>query len=466
MKNKFSFLVLSALLMAGCSGDDNFIENITEPQSVSVTNENDTWSDRLTVEFTPSGEVAKYEYAIADSEQALSAFLDGTLDGIVTVDPAEARKVTFDGLAAATVYNIFVRGYDEQGNATPYAQSKVKTLDNGFAAATQYIGATSAGFEMRMSNDYHSFIYALGKHEDRDKFEAGTLAGTVQKEEIPVYVYNAFDLEPETEYSFFARGESRTGEPTKTYEIRFTTKSKAEAAYGDFSIKSLDVYYGEYAVTPNANCGKIVFYIGGAGDSDNVFYGDYTSHGDLMACLSSWADSGQNVTVSEEGVLNAHLATPNLSTDIPLEVYVLVYDKQGNPASVDKYEFSTPAYDNTLAAANILSGDVTDITSTKAKYTFTVDENTLGVVYDIVRADFYEEVTGKGSSDFYFRDLFMTNGQWWQYTAGADTFTVTEHDNAEPNTRYYLLAFPMNFNGVSDPNWGVNVFKKEFTTLP
>jgi hypothetical protein len=336
-------------------------------------------------------------------------------------------------------------------------------LKDDFLVYTDYISPKSAAFKISASTDYSSFIYSIGRPTDRKAFENGTLAGTVMKEDIYSLTYNAFDLQPDTEYAFFVRGTDRAGVQTKVFQINFTIPKAEEVPFGEFSVNYIDQYAGEYLVTPNAKCGKLLFFISDEGKMDNIMFGDMNYAGDLIRCLTDWERTNFNgVIVAENAELKATNFTTGLLADTPLDVYVMSYDAEGVPANVIKYSVSTPAYDASLPEANV-GVTISAITAKGATYNFKADDNTLGFLYETIEADWYDGAVSDGTMDAEkLRNQLFTKG-FWKYCAGPLDYSWVE-ETAEASKRYYAAVCPINFNGVSDPEWG-KVVLTPFTTL-
>lgn len=75
----------------------------------------------LTVKFVPDQYAKGFKYAIGE-EQDKESFLDGTLEGIVTVESGEPKEVIFTDLVPGKEYTVFARAINKKEVASPNAQ--------------------------------------------------------------------------------------------------------------------------------------------------------------------------------------------------------------------------------------------------------------------------------------------------------------------------------------------------------
>ncbi len=460
MRTHTLFLIsLTAFLTSvGCEKTTKFETGNPGPK-ITLT-EVRTYSDLLTVKFSPDERTSAFEYALGLATQS-EQFEAGTMEGIEKVDSVEERDVTFEGLDPQVIYTVFARGYDSDGNKGPVAMLSVRTITDAISVDMQYAADNSAAFMIHTSFDYYRIEYALGKASDKEAFDAGTLEGTVILEEVYDWVPNFFGLTPETDYSFFMRAYDRMERPTIVYECPFTTLAVgSDFPDAEFTVESTDVYRSEFTFTPNSSCGKMIVLMAREGQHDIIISDPMGFAGDLMRMLPAWVKTGEAIEITEEDTF--YFTTPELATDNKIEAYVMVFDESGEPFSVKRWGASTPSFDESLPAATV-TATISNITAVGATYTFTAAENTLGFLFDTVDADWYDDFKANdpGYYDNYLRDRFLTDNVWWRYKMEVVPFTEQE---AEAGKRYYIGICPINENGLTDPDWGA-LYLKEYTTL-
>jgi hypothetical protein len=463
MKRKITLTLLAALaILSSCQKDETIYQS-TEATSVDLvaSSNQEATGTQLSVTFTPHAQTATYSYAIG-TEADLPKFEAGTLEGSVDIASPETKTVTFDGLQPGTTYTFFARGYSNQGTPSPTSMLRLRTaIAEPFDVTPQYATGSSAGFVLHCTQQYYTFRYALGTAADKDAFEAGTLEGIVTQNEVWDWNANYFDLQPNTDYVFYAQATDRANTPTPVLTVPIRTS--ADAPDAQFGIHYDDIFLGQYLISPNDQAGKLSAYIGQAGAMDNVMYNANGWHGDLLSMFASWASSNiYDTMTAEDGPLQMEYRHALMKTDVPLECYVLVYDADKKPCAVRKFNFTTPKYDSTLPDGTV-TARVDNTTSYGATYTITSGEGTLGFIYDTVDKAFFENELGGDLSKL--RETISTQTGRWAYSVGGVTETYTE-TAADPGTDYFLAVFPVNGNGFSDPNWGIgSMVRIDFTTL-
>lgn len=467
MKKKLFLIGMALVALAGCSRtpevEPEVVVEVENSPGLLLTKVGSTLKNRFEVKITPNSTTAMYEYALClfEDRQALESFEKGTLEKTVRVNNGDEAQIAFEGLVPETNYTVYARGYDAEGNNSAVAMLSARTnSEDNFITGVQYVTNTSAGFTVITSPDCYKFDYALGKAGDRAKFENGSLDGLQTKEESFEYTFNYFDLEPDTEYLFFTRGYDRAGNSYDIYETEIRTY--ADGASPDIVFtKETDAFWGEYVFTPNKMCGKIIAFVSPAGKYEEAIYSDLMRRGDIVGTLEDWSQLENPMALSAtDSPLGLFYQTPGLLTDVELESYVLIYGNDRKPFGVKKFSFKNCEYDSDLPQPEV-SVAIKDITTVGATYEFTIDENTLGFLFDTIDADWYDEF--KTTAEFYpeyLRELFIGRGYYWRYKTDLRPFMETAGAKGK---RYYVAVCPMNGNGISDSAWG-ELYLKEFTT--
>jgi lipoprotein len=460
MKKTLSYLALCfvAATVAGCQTED--ADPFGGTASVRIEKTGHQNPSEFEVRFTPSDNSVSYRYAIGD-ESDFGAFRAGTLPGSMTVADGHAETVLFKEIQQAATYTVFAVAADAFGHEGSIASLKVRLADD--VSVTQaYLLDCSAGFTVRMASDYRGFRYYLGTAADRDKFVGGQLDDGEINDLLEDYTVNYFELAPATDYVFYVEVIDRAGNSANLFEQPFRTLASDEAPGAELTYQN-DIYKGTYTLSPNRRCGKISALVQLKSIQDEIFYHRMHWKGDLMTMLERWESlPSMGMTVATQGLpAEMELVTPTLTPANEIEVYALIYDTEGVPAGVRRYDASTPAI-NPDAPRPSVSVTVSDITTSGATYTYLAAEGTFAFMYDTVDADWFDEI--KKSEEYtptYLHNLFYTTGGKWAYNSPKAIFTETA---GKPGKRYYAVGCPMNCNGPLADGWGEMAIV-EYTTL-
>lgn len=412
------------------------------------------------VRFIPSSNTVSFRYAIGEASD-FGDFVAGTMKEVVNVEGAAETDVLFDNLIPNKVYTIFAVACDENGFEGEVATAKIPTADDNFLLEIQYVTDESAGFTFTATSDYRGGRFYLGTEADRDRFINGEVGEEFK--DMKSKTANFFDLQPSTDYVFYAQAIDRAGFMSDVIEIRITTLAEGACPKGEFTYEN-DIYIGTYSLTPNDKCGQITAFICNEGSQDEMINSGSHWAGDIIAMMKSWEsleEYGQ-VTIAKNGnPLEMELITPELACDLGLEVYAMYYDNSGNVTGIYRYTAKTPSFDKGAGEAK-LTVEVSDITASGATYTYTKGENTFAFMYDSLDADWFDDFKENDPSyhEFYIHDLLFQSGKYWSY--GKDVTTFKE-ETGTPGTRLYAAGCPMNVNGPNG-GWGQLVLE-EYTTL-
>ncbi|MCC8019130.1 MAG: hypothetical protein LIO85_05100 [Rikenellaceae bacterium] len=445
------FAVFAAGVFTACD-DDNYVEPVLSP-SVQLGYIVTPDANEILVTITPSRSVATFRYAIGQDEDR-DAFLDGTLPGIATAEGSEQIETRFTGLQEKEVYTIFARGFASDGTAGPLALLKVKTRGElpELVVSTQFVGETSAGIYIDGHTNYYKYIFALGRKGDRETFEKGILDGTREKTESAKYAATYFDLDMDSEYVFFLTAYDRlSNQPTETIEVPFRTAAKGTVPAVAVTLDHIDIYSSDYTLTPNALCKRFGVTMTFDEEFEDAAEGD-TYKGNMFEMFWAWDRSKNGYITRGYGEMPFQFTTPAfmLGTDDAfnheLEMYIIVYgDDEETPVAIQKHLFETPAYDDNMGEADATI-TVTDIHDHGAMYEFEVNEYTMGLVYETVDEEWYEDLLKSGYYyDGYMEDLIFFEG-YWNYTHSIRRTSFPEA-TASPGRNYRVFYMPMNYNG-------------------
>lgn len=409
------------------------------------------------MDFSISGDATRMVYYVGESED-IKSFEEGSLSGIVDVDVADnIYKAKLTGLETGKTYSVFAMTYDESGNHGRVSSSKFRVPDeNDVKITVEHVLASSFSVCIEISSSLYGVEYYLGKAEDREDFLNGVTENKFRNDFTKYSAY-FYDLEPDTDYIVYFVGYDRINAKTQLYEIPVRTLPASEGYIKEFKIKHLDIYKGEYEIVPAEKCSKMVAAI----DIESNKYlleGEYNWQGDIIAMLESWLNIEMSMTSMNGESLSFDYITPDMLFGKELEVYVVVYDSDYNPAGVERFVFNTP--EQNPDAGNVTVGiEVSDITSSGATYTYTPDQEVFGFMYETLEADWFDDLSSSAEyNDRYIHELLWGNGKYWSY--GNEEVVYVEQ-TGKPNTRYYAVACPMNENGRS--GW-CDMVMKEYKT--
>lgn len=460
----FTFLaVLSLLCAAGCNKSE-YADPIQGTATVAIDVDRNFAIDSssVTVTFTPSENSTGLRYAIGLAED-IAGFKDGSLNS-TTVEGNQQQTITFTDLQPISLYTVYAVATDQFGKEGEIASAKIVTDDSGILIENSFLLPTSAIFNIQLSSNYPRAYYYFGQDGDFDAFLSGELlADSVEYSGKGLYWLN---LEPETDYKFFAKVIDRKGNTAKLVNMPIHTPAVSECPDMDLEFAN-NVYTGTYTFTPSNGCGRFSVLLDQKGTMDAMINNSSNWNGHIVEMIQTWEYEDEmitNVFESEGEVLDVVRTTPSLTCETYLEAYVLMYDESGEPVGIKYFTFNTPEFDENAPEAKAAI-KVENISTAGAIYYYSVDENTLGCMYDTVDANWYDEQAASGdfTEDFLGNTLF-SQGYYFHYNDGTEsgmnwTFAETI---GQPGTRYYAAACPMNANGID--GWGETVLV-EYTTL-
>lgn len=450
---------ISGFMMSGCMQE----AGTTDVPEIKITRLGSDDSTSVKVRFELSENTEWYAYAIG-SDSDHDAFIEGSMSGIERGEGNEPAEILFTDLEPTSVYTVYAQAYSKSGEKSGLAMMSVATPDLAINIELQYVTSSSCGFKVEFDSEYYECKYYLGTEADKDAFMAGEMEDGRLTEVDGYGCVNYYEGVASGNHVFYAIGYDRYGMESKLFEIPVTIPSEGSNEVPDveFVLESIDIYKGSYKFVPNEACGKITCSIGDVGYVSNMISSAGWKN-DAVAMLDSWSTaSGVSSYTVESGDLEFDYYT-DLMTDLSLELYVLAYDKSGNPAGVRKYAVKTPAVDENLPEAGIESIKVENITSAGATYTIVPDENTFAIYYDTYDAEYYDMISGSSDyGEFFIHNEIVSGGGKFSYGNGQVIYAELE---GLPYTEYLLCVAPMNGNGPVDAGWGELAVSEKYRTL-
>ena len=309
------------------------------------------------------------------------------------------------------------------------------------------ITPTSITITITPSENTAKYSYAIGKGGDLAAFTNGTLAGIVNVTGNQPTTVTFSDLDPETEYMIFARGEDANqifGEvATQTITTLALPIPEVTVEFGAINAVAVEI-----TTTPNS----LVSDYYGLVISKEMYqdFVDLFADGDKIAFMQMMADFGEATILS---TTETRMWETNGTPGYEYIFAVLVNDMNGDPyGDVMEVEFQSPPFNPDLQTAGA-SITVSQITASSARIKITPDANAAGFYAGILTKVNYEaaildEQQLRDELAFYGFCSFVEDDDTW---GGMD-----------PGTDYVMVVSPFNANGIQ--GYGPLVIK-EFTTL-
>lgn len=446
-----------AVLLSSCS-EKTITRNEYSEATVKISFLSTTDLSQCHVLFTPSENTSMVRYAIGeDGMSDAEAFYNGTME---TVDKEgnEPFDITFEGLEQKKEYTVYAVAYDGENMPGSLSTMKVQPTSGLFSLDMTYVMDISAGVTVYMNAGYSYCSYYFGTEADRDKVlndevEFGRLESVKGR-----YTFNYYDLTPDTEYVFYAKAYDVQNIPTEMFEYKFRTLPAAEAPGIECKAARMNAYESELEVTSTGPCSHFTVYVCKQGEEDAKLNSPTNMRGDVISMVQSYETSGVAQTGNGGETLKVKYINADMKPGFDFDVYVLFKDEGNNPVGVKKFTAGGPQLVEDAGVAEV-EIKVENITSGGGTYTFTPNDKTMGFWYETVAVSWADNMMSM-MPEFYIHEYLMnTKGQYWSY--GNDEITYTE-TGANANTEYYVVACPMNVNGVD--GWAP-LSKFKFKTL-
>lgn len=472
-----SCLLAILLLFTACSEKDpiyNPVSEETTHPTVTIILDEEPDADKVKVTITPSQYADKVEYAIGKSTDK-DKFNDGSLSRR-TSDNNEPVTDTFDSLDSGASYMIFARALrtvGEQDIAGPTTTHLIHTFNGELAITQNFVGVESMAFNIQAIPTYVNVEYMLATDANKatiDYFESTETdpeeRGKIVEKYVSRETFSAtfFDLLPNTTYYFLVRGEDRLGNRTKTFVYEATTYSKTEAPYVEASMDFNSFWLTGITFTPNDATKKYYLNFVGAGALNGFYMSMAMYCGDYKLYLSrSAANDPNNIYNSIEAEMP--FVNGEFDLDAEYEVFILVFDHDDNPVSVQRFYWQLPGLNHETGTAKVEIN--VEPTNKGGKYTFTPNEHTVAFVCETFTAELIDgnDPVNPGAKDEEWIRNFLTNrlygysmsagGTQWHYKYFAPYYwTGTWEDDSADDATYpsgtelEIIVMPMNENGL------------------
>ncbi len=470
---KFYFYSLLALLIFGTSACQEISPEILTNPLINISIE-ETGANSIKVRFTPSEQAVSFEYAIG-KEEHLILFENGEIEKS-TGD--KEVVVEFSDLNPNEVYTIFAQAYDADNSSGPVAIRKIATSSKIANGELQWVTKAGASIHLTISYDYSSVIFALGKPGEKHLFENGAMS-TRKLDNIEEYYAAYFDLEENTDYVFYYQAVEREGEGkvmSDILEVPFKTLAAGEGPEVDLEFVEMNVYKSTFRYTPNEYCKRYAVMTSVLDTHHNMLEDALTWRGNILGLLDSWTDINlPYIFPIAIAAVDAMAVNPSMVPEVKYEQYIILYNDDYVPVGVQKHLYTGPSIDPSAQEATMeieISYDY--VTHNTVPYLLTPNEHALGFFWGVVDADWYDQVKESPSyHEFYLHERLLAerpienslanNGGKWR--EGNSYFYYTDKDpDFKPNTRYYLVAFAVNKNGIYENSGCGEMAMEEFWT--
>ncbi len=454
--------VAFSTLLVSCTTET--FETINQP-TVAISDVESTTTSTVNASFTPDASCTSYIYAIGSASDR-EIFAMGGIEG--TEEATEAVDVTFEGLEADTEYTIYALAYGAEGAAEGSLSSfVVRTYNATCSAKLQYAGPNRAGVVVKANSSVMSIDYALDVPGKAAAFANGDLSSIRSATETLGLALNYNNLTQDTEYTFYYRFYDRAGGKSEVHEVSVCTTNPVDDPYVELVIGESNIYESKYKFVPNDKCSEYYFLAGAANTYSQIFNKADGYAGDIYSMMLNWRGEDWGLITVEGGEHAFSLSSTELKGSQDMEFYVLACDLDGNPVSVQEFEFTTAAASAT-GEAEVVDIEMLEVSSYSAKFEITPNEHTFSTFYSIFTKGTYDSywstdiaaLQEKLYGDFVQQVQFDHAVVW---TMGNEPFIYSEEYGLDAETSYYVVAIPMNGLGLS--GWGEpKVY--EFTTEP
>ncbi len=465
LQKSFMPMAAAVLLAGSCSEGETVYDwdGSSAPVIERIEPVGPAYADRVTVRITPGSGAAGYEFAIG-TESDYGAFVTGTLDRQKAEGDRPAEH-TFAGLERNSGYIVYARALREDGSAGPASNAAVRTFGAAIEVAEQFAGDRSLAFTISPSVEYQSVEYALATTPDRtEEFETPGLTTDLEiireSDVFREFTATYFDLTPDTPYYLYVRGKDRYGNLTETLVTESGTRPADEVPSVEISSDIADFWITRYTFTPNSLTGMYFLLYVEAGALDGFYMSMKSYGGNYLEYLLSQSTSGKNLYDTEQTLPYVH---ENQDLERAYEIYALVFDREGNPASVVRKSWRTPSYVPDAGTAEV--GIRVEPASNGATYYWSPNDATVGFYYETFTAeliDGHDQYDPGAKDEQWVKDFFTARamsylmGGHWNYRYlpelgyWEDRWTDDSGEDLEPGTELIVYVMPLNANGLVD----------------
>ncbi len=476
------------LFLTGCKEDNK----PTDPSviEVEILVQTDT---EISARFTPNAATKSFEIALGErSMYEVDDFIAGDVPGTITVEMSDLNgnsyydytwRVVDEKFDTKEAYHVFARGKNAAGDWGSVADKLAQPAVVPFDVKTQYVSDVSAGFQFNLSQNIYHFAYNFGESGRLDEFINGDMENNVTMNECFRWTANYFDLEPDTDYSFYAQGYYRNGKETDPMEIKVHTYPEGSNEIVNFEFinnkGAFDMQY--YTVIPNDLCNQIVLVNYPKGEQIYQFEpNSYAS--DILLWLDSWKNSTNmdfipSYTANDGATLEAKVDTSNENG--PYEVYVVGMDLNNVPAIAKRFYVDGYEIDETLPLPTKGNFDFTiraedyDTIILTIECDMSEETHIYGYYMDLIDMEWFRSIneeTGKpnGEDIDNIRTQLLNGGVLVeQEVLQTDyNFNTEAGGGWKEEGEYAIVVIPVNTNGPGEFGWGEMELSPSVNLLP
>lgn len=468
---KFRNVRLFALSLVGMIGffsatscaDEVICPDCVTLPTVTIELEQSEDYSQCRVLFTPVEGTDYFSYFLG-AEGDLTAFEDGSLEGVESLHTDRPQEVIFYDLQIKQEYVLYARAFNADGKPGGTA---VARFFNGQKLKLEpyYVTNSSAGVEIRMGDGWSRCRYYMGEPQEKEAFLTGQIPGDTLVD-ADRFIVNRFDLEPDRDYALYAVPVNRMGVEYSVMEYTFHTYADGQCADVTLDFPVLDVCLAQPRLTPNGECGTISACISLSSTEDtmvdmpNSELLDFSYQGDAHALFADLKGAGRVLT-SYNGnplVLEASLRSL-LECERELELLVMMQHTDGTFAGVKRLTFATPERDDSAGEATA-SVEIVDIVnggsdwgvSHQVKALIHPNEHTLGYFVKFMGASEYEQAIQQEDGENKLREQMMNDWSYTVFVYGPQPYAYINDRIYSWYTENYIIVCPFNANGRE--GWG------------
>jgi len=408
----------------------------------------------ITVKLTPDDNTLRYKFAIG-KESDKEAFVNGSLEGIISIEGKDAKEHKFEELEGQAEYMVFALGTNLGGNTGEVITKTVTTADYPLGTVEireEVVTFNSISVVFTPDANTVSYKIAIGTEEDRAKFEDGTLEGieTIANDANDEHGKTFSGLEFLKEYTVFAQSLNIKGVPGEITELKATPEGDLPQV--EVITEDINTMYCIATSIPNDLVSS--YYILTAGK--DIYF-------EFVAIYEEFGISEEEF-IQMLGVSGDDRATNVFAlSGQPLfdQMFVTaIYDNVGNLFKIVYEEFKTPDLEPGLPLPEDVSIAVSDITDKTAVIKFSPGANTAGY-YELV-------MTEEGYNAIAENPEYDDNKKFQEFRSNfllAENMMIDEDEDtwslSKPGTGYVAMALPFNRNG--EAGWG-DISTHKFTS--
>lgn len=445
-------LAIFSLLGVGCQSLEEG-DSLIQPR-VYIEDVESPVSSTIIATLVPNESASGFFYAIGTTSDR-EIFLGEMLEGTRYSTQSEPLDVTFDGLEGDTEYIIYACAIGDDGEQGSLASYIVKSYDVELVVESVYVGAENVAFTISTNSSVYRVDYYFGEQGLAEDFADDSISGVQYVIEQTYQCCNYYDLDENSDYSFYVKAYDRRGDVSGVVEVPITTSSYSALPSVEFEVGDNDLFISNFTIKPNDLCSQYHLLAGETGTYSTIYDSSTGYAGNVFNMIENWVGEDWGV-YSFSGDHSFWMENYGLTSTVSYEFMILCCDNDGNPTALQRFEVNTEP--KTASGVADVTVETIEITSTSASFTITPNEHTAGVLFQTYTKSTYDTYWSLYTDELLEYQLSqwqsaVYNGSTdipWNY--GSEPFVYSEVDMAEGE--YYVVVTPVNAAGVDADGWG------------